>query len=176
MTESDMPRAPGLLPDAIHRATKPGTVLLRLETTQSREGNLDGAWWPRSRDICAELPGLVHVLTGHLGPITRVGLDATAWDGLPTRLVIDDRVVHIDSFPVGDDTALITRGDQDHFSLLVVPPHATADAARAAMARAVRADSVTHAAQILIDTGIHQARPLPAEGPRTGEERREPEE
>ncbi|MDQ0992115.1 DUF5994 family protein [Streptomyces sp. V3I7] len=176
MTESDIPRASGLLPDAIHRAAKPGTVLLRLETTQSREGNFDGAWWPRTRDIGAELPGLIQVLTGHLGPITRVGLDAAAWDGLPTRLVIDDRVVHIDSFPVGDGTILITRGDQDHFSLLVVPPHATADAARAAMARAVRADNITRAAQILIDTGTHQAHPIPAESPRTDEERHEPEE
>ncbi|MGW2506538.1 DUF5994 family protein [Streptomyces sp. NPDC001588] len=182
MTESDIPHAPGLLPDAIHRTAKPGTVLLRLETTHSREGNLDGAWWPRSRDIGAELPALIRVLTGHLGPITRVGLDATAWDELPTRLVIDDQVVHIDSFSVGDDTVLITRGEQDHFSLLVVPPHATADAARAAMARAVRADNVTHAAQILIGTGTgtgtgtHQAHPIPAEDSRTGEERHEPEE
>ncbi|MFH8387906.1 DUF5994 family protein, partial [Kitasatospora sp. NPDC018058] len=41
----------GLLPDRFRQATKPGTVLLRLETTQSREGVLDGAWWPHSRDI-----------------------------------------------------------------------------------------------------------------------------
>ncbi|WP_326666208.1 DUF5994 family protein [Streptomyces canus] len=176
MTESDHPRAPGLLPDAIHRAAKPGTVLLRLETTPSREGNLDGAWWPRSRDIGAELPDLIHVLTGHLGPVTRVGLDATAWDELPTRLVIDDRVVHIDSFPVGDNTVLITRGDQDHFSLLVVPPHATPDAAHAAMARAVRPDNISPAAQILIDTGTHQAYAIPAEAPRTDEEGHEAQE
>jgi hypothetical protein len=59
--------------------------------------------------------------------------------------------VHIDSFPVGDDTVLITRGDRDYFSLLVVPPDTMPDAARAAMARAVRADNVTGAEQILID-------------------------
>lgn len=169
MTEPETHRDPRLLPDAIHRAG-PGTVLLRLETTQSREGNLDGAWWPRSRDISAELPGLIHVLTGYLGPITRVGLDATAWDQLPTRLVIDDRIVHIDSFPVGDDTILVTRGERDYFSLLVVPPHATPDAARAAMARAVRADDVTQAGQILIDTGTHPAHPISAQAPQTGQE------
>ncbi|MGW1621794.1 hypothetical protein [Streptomyces sp. NPDC002172] len=90
------------------------------------------------------MPDLIHLLTGHLGPITRVGLDATAWDELPTRLV-------------------------------VVPPHATPDAALAAMARAVRADDVTHAAEILIATGTHQAHPIPAEDPRTGEKRHEPE-
>ncbi|MEV4437467.1 DUF5994 family protein, partial [Streptomyces sp. NPDC049577] len=95
-------------------------------------------------------------LTEHLGPITRVGLDASAWDELPTRLVIDDRVVRLDSFPVGDDTVLITRGENDHFALLLVPPDAAPDAARAAMARAVRADNVTQARQILIDTGSNR--------------------
>ncbi|WP_329622515.1 DUF5994 family protein [Streptomyces sp. NBC_01255] len=150
MAESDTPSPRKLLPDEIHRAVRPGTALLRLETTHSREGVLDGAWWPRSRDVATELPALVQALTGHLGPITRVGLDTDAWGEVPTRLVIDDRVVRLDSFPVGDDTVLITRGDNDHFALLVVPPHTTADAARAAMARAVDAGNVTQAAEILV--------------------------
>ncbi|MEU6893045.1 DUF5994 family protein [Streptomyces sp. NPDC046557] len=153
MADSDTPRTrPLLLPDAIHQAIKPGTALLRLETTSLREGLLDGAWWPRTRDIETELSALISVLTGDLGPITRVGVDASAWDGLPTRLVIDGRVVHLDSDPVGDDTVLITRGRNDHFALLLVPPDTTVDAAREAMARAVRADNITQAAQILIAT------------------------
>ena len=172
MSDADTPREANLLPDAIHHAVKPGTALLRLETTHAREGILDGAWWPRSRAIGAELPALVTALTEHLGPVTRIGLDAGAWEELPTRMIIDDRIVHIDSFPVGDDTVLITRGDQDLFSLLVVPPHATPDAARAAMARAVRADNVAQAEQILIDTGTGRARPIAEEDPRTGPERR----
>ncbi|MER6123843.1 DUF5994 family protein [Streptomyces sp. NPDC001795] len=153
MTGSDTPPGYRHLPSGIHRAVRPGCALLRLETTESREGILDGAWWPRSRDIGAELPALLSALTEYVGPVTRVGLDATAWEALPTRIVVDDRVVHIDSFPVGDDTVLITRGDEDLFSLLVVPPHATPEAARAAMAQAVRADNIAQAAQILIDTG-----------------------
>ncbi len=153
MADSDIPHpSPLLLPDEIHQAVKPGTALLRLETTRSREGLLDGAWWPRTRDIETELPALISVLSGHLGPITRVGVDASAWNGLPARLVIDGQVVHLDSDPVGDDTVLITRGHNDHFALLVVPPDTTADAAREAMARAVRADNITQAAQILIAT------------------------
>ncbi|MFG3266145.1 MULTISPECIES: DUF5994 family protein [Streptomyces] len=153
MADSDIHRKPPLLlPDAIHHAVKPGTALLRLETTRSREGLLDGAWWPHTYDIETELPALISVLTGHLGPITRVGVDSAAWNGLPTRLVIDDQVVHLDSDPVGDDTVLITRGHNDHFALLVVPPDTTADAAREAMAHAVRADNITDAAQILIAT------------------------
>ncbi|MCX4642203.1 MULTISPECIES: DUF5994 family protein [unclassified Streptomyces] len=155
MADSDahIPHTPPLLlPDAIHQAVKPGTALLRLETTSSREGVLDGAWWPRTRNIEAELPALISVLTEHLGPITRVGLDASSWNSLPVRLVIDDRVVHLDSDPVGDDTVLITRGDNDHFALLLVPPDTSADAAREAMARAVHADNTTQAAQILVAT------------------------
>jgi hypothetical protein len=168
MADSDTPdaHAPLLLPDAIHHAVKPGTALLRLETTHAREGILDGAWWPRSRDIAAELPGLITALTEHLGPVTRVGLDASAWEELPVRVLVDDQVVHIDSFPVGDDTALVTRGDRDHFSLLVVPPYATPDAARAAMARALRANNVTEAGQILIDTGTNPPRRIAVEEPR----------
>ncbi|MFE7778847.1 DUF5994 family protein [Streptomyces sp. NPDC057445] len=159
MADSDSPDTPRLLPDAIHRSVRPGTALLRLETTHAREGILDGAWWPRSRNIGAELPSLISALTEHLGPVTRVGLDASAWKGLPTRLTVDDQVVHVDSFPVGDDTVLITRGDRDYFTLLLVPPDTTPDAARAAMAEAVRADNVSEAQQILVAISTDQTRP-----------------
>ncbi|MFH8446483.1 DUF5994 family protein [Streptomyces sp. NPDC018026] len=160
MSDPDPPRVTRLLPDAVHQAvSRPGTAVVRLETTHDRKGALDGAWWPRSRDIAGELPGLVSALSEYLGPITRVGLDTDAWDELPTRLTIDGRVVRIDSFPVGDDTVLITRGGNDLFSLLVVPPHTAADAARAAMAAAVRAGSQTPAEQILIDTGTERVGP-----------------
>ncbi|MFD0367334.1 DUF5994 family protein [Streptomyces sp. NPDC127114] len=154
-----VPTPPRLLPDEVHRAVGPGTALLRLETTGSRQSLLDGAWWPRSRDVEREIPPLITALTEHLGPITRVGLDASAWNGIPTRLTVDDRVVHLDSFPVGDDTVLITRGDNDHFSLMVVPPSTTPDAARTAMARAVHADNVTQAAEILLAELPHPAAP-----------------
>lgn len=146
-------RVTRLLPDAVHDIVRPGTAVVRLETTHERQGSLDGAWWPRSRDVTAELPALITALTEYLGPITRVGLDADAWEQLPTRMTVDGRVVRIDSSAVGDDTVLVTRGEQDLFSLLVVPPHATPEAARAAMVEAVRADNTVQAAQILIDTG-----------------------
>lgn len=152
MTDSDTSPGSRHLPSGVHRAVRPGSALLRLETTASREGILDGAWWPRSHDIGAELPALLSALTGHLGPLTRVGLDATAWAGLPTRIVVDDHVIHVDSFPVGDDTVLITRGDRDLFSLLVIPPDTPPETARAAMAQAVLAGNVSEGEQILIDT------------------------
>ncbi|SEB81870.1 DUF5994 family protein [Streptomyces sp. TLI_105] len=153
------PTPPRLLPDEVHRSVGPGTALLRLETTGSRQSILDGAWWPRSRDVEQEVPPLVTALIEHLGPVTRVGLDASAWNGIPARLIVDGRVVHLDSFPVGDDTVLITRGDNDHFALMVVPPNTTPEAARTAMARAVRADNVTQATEILLAELPHPAGP-----------------
>ncbi|WP_435808127.1 DUF5994 family protein [Streptomyces antibioticus] len=146
------PPATGLLSEGVHTSARPGTALLRLETTADRRGVLDGGWWPRSRDIAVELPGLISVLTEHIGPVVRVGLDSAAWDGLPIRLVVDDRVVHIDASPVADDTVLVTRGDQDLFSLLVVPPDTPPDAARSAMAQAARADNRENAEHILAVT------------------------
>ncbi|WP_435600198.1 DUF5994 family protein [Streptomyces sp. C10-9-1] len=145
-----VPTPPRLLPDEVHQAVGLGTALLRLETTGSRQNLLDGAWWPRSRDVEREVPPLISALSQHLGPITRVGLDASAWNGIPTRLVVDDQVVHLDSFPVGDDTVLITRGDNDHFSLMVVPPDTPPEAARTAMARAVLPGNASQAAEILL--------------------------
>ncbi|MBZ9645235.1 DUF5994 family protein [Streptomyces sp. PSKA30] len=153
MSDSDVSRPAGMLADGVHESLRPGTALLRLTTTHERRGILDGAWWPRSRNLTAELPGLISALTERIGPVTRIGLDSAAWDELPTRMTIDDRVVHIDAFSVGDATALVTRGDKDYFSLLVVPPDTPPEAARAAMAEAVRTDNPKPAEQILIDTG-----------------------
>jgi hypothetical protein len=159
MTDSGFSPASRHLPSGVHSAIRPGCALLRLETTESREGVLDGAWWPSSHDIAKELPALLSALTEHLGPVHRVGLDATAWEELPTRIVVDDRVVHVDSFPEGDATVLITRGDQDLFSLLVIPPDTSPEAARAAMAQAVAAGNPSTAQQILVDTTTGRSRP-----------------
>ncbi|MFC0497490.1 DUF5994 family protein [Streptomyces mutabilis] len=38
------------------------TARICARTTESREGALDGAWWPRSRDVRGELPALRDVL------------------------------------------------------------------------------------------------------------------
>ncbi|MGW1586385.1 DUF5994 family protein [Streptomyces sp. NPDC002386] len=166
MAVSDPPPPAGLLADGAYESLRPGTALLRLATTHDREGVLDGAWWPRSRDPATELPGLIAALSERLGPVTRVGLDRDAWDELPTRITVEGRLVHVDASVVRDDTALVTRGDRDHFSLLVIPPDTPLPAARAAMADAVRAGNLRQAGQILVDTARDQTRPTGPRGQR----------
>ncbi|MFI1766082.1 hypothetical protein ACH41H_29050 [Streptomyces sp. NPDC020800] len=62
MADSAPQTPPLLLPDAVHQAVKPGTAVLWLETTSSREGVLDGARWPRTRHIETGLPAAAQTL------------------------------------------------------------------------------------------------------------------
>jgi uncharacterized protein DUF5994 len=134
-----------------------------LEATLSRGGTFDGAWWQRGRDVRAELPGLIRALTGWLGTIVRVGLDLDAWDEAPRRLMVDGHIVHIDWSRAADYTMSATRGSQDHFLLLVIPPQATAPAAAIATRMAVRTGNHAPASDVLAAAGITPAprAPLP---------------
>ncbi|GAA2090039.1 hypothetical protein GCM10009759_13290 [Kitasatospora saccharophila] len=132
----------------------PGSPLLprlTLEPTLSREGVFDGAWWPRSTHLLAELPDLVTALGAHLGRIVRVGLDTPAWDGVPRSVVVDGVMVRINRFDGSDATISVTRGFQDHFLLLVVPPDTPPATAAAAMTGASATGNHTPAAELLLD-------------------------
>ncbi|WP_042388365.1 DUF5994 family protein [Streptacidiphilus melanogenes] len=125
---------------------------LLLETTLSRTGLFDGAWWPRSRHLQAELPDLVTALTAHLGSVLRVGLDSVAWDEVPRAITVNGHPIRISWFPGCDWTISLTRGFQDHFLLLVIPPATDADTASAAMAGASRRGNHRTSAQLLAPT------------------------
>ncbi|GAA4838248.1 hypothetical protein GCM10023235_11770 [Kitasatospora terrestris] len=116
----------------------------------SREGIFDGAWWPRSNQVLAELPDLITALSAHLGRIVRVGLDTSAWDGVPRSLVANGLMVKINWFTGSDATISVTRGFQDHFLLLVVPPLTDRQDASWAMAGAAATGNHTPAAELLL--------------------------
>jgi hypothetical protein len=143
-----------LLADTSSEPVLPGTAVLRMETTPQRTGTFDGAWWPRTRDPESQLSGLLIALTARLGPIARVGLDASEWDSAPGSLVVAGHPVRIDWSAVGDSTMIVTRGDQDHFLFLVIPPETAPSSARAAMAMAVQDDNAVSAERILAATGV----------------------
>lgn len=146
-----------LLADTSSEPVLPGTAVLRMETTARRTGTFDGAWWPRTRDFESELSGLLTALTARLGPIARVGLDASDWDVSPGHLFVDGHMVRVDWSAVGDNTMIVTRGDQDHFLFLVIPPGAGSGPAHAAMVMAVQDDDAVSAEGILAAAGITRA-------------------
>ncbi|WP_354641401.1 DUF5994 family protein [Kitasatospora camelliae] len=123
---------------------------LVLEPTMSREGVFDGAWWPRSNHVVAELPDLITALGAHFGRILRVGLDTSTWDGVPRSVVVNGLMIKINRLAGTDATISVTRGFQDHFLLLVVPPGTAPDAAASAMAGASTTGNHTPAAELLL--------------------------
>ncbi|MEY9931108.1 hypothetical protein ABH926_005755 [Catenulispora sp. GP43] len=122
---------------------------LVLEPTLSQTGVFDGAWWPRSNHIRAELPDLITALTAHLGRVVRVGLDAEGWDDVPRSVTVDGRVIRISWFPGNDRTISVSLGFQNHFLLLVVPSWTGAGTARTAMAEAAERGNRATAAELL---------------------------
>ncbi|MEV8098324.1 DUF5994 family protein [Kitasatospora sp. NPDC085879] len=128
----------------------PSLPRLLLEPTMTREGVFDGAWWPRTNHILAELPDLVTALGAHFGRIVRVGLDTSAWDGVPRSVLVNGLTIRINWFTGSDATISVTRGFQDHFLLLVVPPGTDPDSAASAMAGASVTGNHTPAAELLL--------------------------
>ncbi len=55
-------------PDSTHTGPQ-NTPRLRLKPKAPSTGHVDGAWWPHSDDLAAELPDLLAVLSVRLGPI-----------------------------------------------------------------------------------------------------------
>jgi hypothetical protein len=121
--------------DAIPSPIPPGSRL-RLDPSLKRLGVLDGGWWPGSRDATVELPGLVAALNERLGVIVRLGVDARDWDEVPRRITVDGRLVRVGRFADVDHKIIVTRGQQDHVFLLVIPPDAATSAATSALALA----------------------------------------
>jgi hypothetical protein len=57
----------------------------RLQLSPDGSGRVDGAWWPRSDDLTAEVPGLAAALQSRLGTIERVAYHPAAWAPAPRR-------------------------------------------------------------------------------------------
>ena len=123
---------------------------LRLEPTGSRGTLLDGGWWPRSVDPAAELPGLVLAIDKLRGPVTRLVLNAEAWDPHPRRLEVAGRIRRMGYF-TSQPTALLTaRCDNgQRVDLLVVPPDTARPTAEAAMVLAATTGNRIHTPDLL---------------------------
>ncbi|MFE5918932.1 DUF5994 family protein [Streptomyces sp. NPDC056468] len=99
---------------------------------------MDGAWWPRSRDLASELSDLANVLDPLWGRITRIAVNPRHWPILPPRIFVNGHVVKIGWFtceldPHGIALLSYTAGRWD---LLVIPPETGASSAARLMAAA----------------------------------------
>lgn len=121
------------------------TPRLRLKPKAPQSGYVDGAWWPHSVDLTAELPDLLAVLSIRLGPIIRVLYNLNEWAAAPANLATEERLVRLDGYRVQPvNTVEVIGLNGNTIVLLIVPPHTEPGQAHATlMAAAGPADSST---------------------------------
>ncbi|MFF4437554.1 DUF5994 family protein [Streptomyces sp. NPDC001621] len=119
------------------RRPPPAPPLLRLylapESTVPRR--IDGAWWPRTFDLLAELPSLLSSLPRAWGQIVSVLVNGTGWAGAPGRMLVCNQVVRLRRTATArtPSTIVLMAPAHGRRDLLVVPPEATEQAAESLM-------------------------------------------
>ena len=129
---------------------------LRLRMTEGPGSSLDGGWWPRSRDLAAELADLVDHFPSRSGRIARALVSPPDWDPAPRRIPVSGGYVKVGSFP-RDDTHRIdlTMSDRSVLRVLVVPPGFTGDQGEEALLAASTAGNVHSASEVLDEVADH---------------------
>ncbi|MFJ1808752.1 MULTISPECIES: DUF5994 family protein [unclassified Streptomyces] len=105
-------------------STTSSSVRLSLAPIGGAPTLLDGAWWPRSRDLGAELPALTAVLDPLWGRITRVTVNPTHWPAVPRKVPVTGHVVKVGWFLAEQDPheLLLLSYRTGRWNLLVIPP------------------------------------------------------
>ncbi|MET9625860.1 DUF5994 family protein [Lentzea sp. NPDC006480] len=118
------------------------SLRLRLRPKALTTGCVDGAWWPRSRDLAAELPALLAVLAVRLGEIPRVSYNLTEWDSAPRQIAVAGVRVRLNGFwSRPPSTVDVVAGDRRRLTLLLVPPDTEPSAAHHCMMRAAQREN-----------------------------------
>jgi hypothetical protein len=130
------------------------TTRLILKPGMPRTGAVDGAWWPSSRDLVAEVPALVAAFPTTAGRVQRVGFGRSLWDAIPhrTRGWAEGKRIGLDGFAAfAPDVVWVATsitGSAPLF-LLVVPPDTAPDAAAEILRRAGSPENLETAAELL---------------------------
>lgn len=116
----------------------PASPLLRLSLAPAGTppSLLDGAWWPRSRDLGAELPALTAVLDPLWGRITRVTVNPAHWPVVPRKVPVAGHVLKVGWYRAEQDPheLMLLSYRAGRWNLLVVPPQTPPDTAAWLMA------------------------------------------
>jgi hypothetical protein len=162
-TDSTTPRTPG----TPHPHTDDADpVRLALIDPFAARTTLDGAWWPRTRSLSDELPGLVQELHRRGIRVTRVAYNPDAWEAAPRRMAADGRSIRLGWFRSIDPQLLGLTGDpqRGRIDLLVAPPDTTAAVAGQAFTTA--ADRANRETPTALLTALHPpGTPVPRSRP-----------
>lgn len=109
----------------------------RLRVTPNRlpSEHIDGAWWPRSTQLAAELPALLSSLSDRKGQVVGVGYRRDGWTDAPSQIDIAGHPVQLVGFTSDEPASVIVIGhDGHHLTLRVIAPETSDQAAREALA------------------------------------------
>ena len=125
-------------PEAVPVVPPPSGLRLELRDASRIRGRVDGAWWPRSRDMAQELPPLVEVLDRVWGRITRVTVHEGMWPDLPAKVAVGAHVVRLGWFDSEQESAdlCLFSYTVGRWDLLVIPPECDPERAAQLMAAA----------------------------------------
>ncbi|MCX4096737.1 DUF5994 family protein [Nocardia sp. alder85J] len=114
---------------------------MRLKPKADSTGYLDGAWWPRSGKLTAELPDLLAVLSVRLGTVQRVVYDRASWSHVPRQLMLGDRTVPLDAYSFELGNTMYVYGSAGHVIVLrVITANTDRDTAHSALMTMVARD------------------------------------
>ena len=122
---------------------------LRLKPKGSTTGWVDGGWWPRSRDLGAELPGLLAVLAVRLDRIERVSYHLGDWDPALRKISCGGRVVRLEGYRAQHANTIDVLAARQRITLLVVPPGTSVQTAHAALMAAGHRGNTTDVETLL---------------------------
>ncbi len=117
--------ASGSITSPLHSSDAGADVRLRLKPAAPATGHVDGAWWPRSRDLATELPLLLAAVAERLGRVESVSYHLGDWDPVGRRVDVDGHVVRLSGFRFQRSDTVDVVGRRQRITLLVVPPEAS---------------------------------------------------
>lgn len=119
------PVPPTTAPDPGPDSSTSHGVRLRLDEPDTSGGYRSGTWWPRTRDLVAEVPALVTAVERDGPRVDRVTHHLGEWEpGAAGRVVVGDHVVHLDGYRTQHDglVTLVGVTGWPRTCLVVVPP------------------------------------------------------
>jgi hypothetical protein len=83
---------------------------------------VDGAWWPATRDLAAELPDLIAVIGAWIGPVGRIIYDSRVWSPAPARIVRGATSITMDPYRLVSRDTIYLKGTHARDAVLFVMP------------------------------------------------------
>lgn len=147
-----------LVPTAARPPPTDSAARVSFRQPVTASGFVDAGWWPRTRDLTAELPTLLELLWDVDRDITRVSFNLDAWQPAPRRMQLHGKSVRLGGFHHQSPllVTLTNSWGHDRIDLLVIPPETDAATARHALDLASATDGTDRPEHILEEAVAHR--------------------